>query len=92
MILDYNMHTFSWTTSILVLFLYIIVDALYVLYTKYIQQNKALASATTGSAMYGLFGFGTMAIVENPWNILFIIIGSWLGTYFMVKFYKDKKV
>ncbi len=82
------MNTFSITTAIIVFIFYVVVDALYVLYTRYIQQNKAMAAATVGAMMYGLFGFGTLAIIENSWNILPIILGSWVGTYFTIKYIK----
>ena len=84
------MNDFNWKIAALTFIFYILVDALYVVYTKYIQKNKAIPAATVGAAMYGLFGFGTLAVVSSPWNILFIILGSWIGTYVTVKYYKDK--
>lgn len=82
------MNEFSWIWAIAVFFFYVVVDGLYVLYTRYIQQNRALAAANVGSAMYGLYAFGTIAIIQSPWNILFIVLGAWLGTYLTVKYIK----
>lgn len=82
------MNNFNWWMGILVFFFYIIIDGLYVLYTRYIQKNRPIASATVGSSMYGLYAFGTIAIIQSAWNILFIILGAWVGTYLAVKYIK----
>ncbi len=86
--LPFFMNTFSWMTAFLVFVFYIVIDSLWVLYTRYVQDNRAFAAATVGAAMYGLFGFGTLAIVESAWNIVPMIIGSWLGTYLTIKLIK----
>ena len=77
----------SISTALFVTFAYIIIDALYALYTIYIQQKSPIKAATVGAAMYALMAFGILTFTSQPIYIIFVAIGSWIGTYFTVKYF-----
>ena len=86
-------HLFSWETAFLVCLAYFIVDALYAKYTFLVTKKKPIGAATTGAAMHFLIAFGVLSYVQNPLYIFPIVIGSWFGTYVVVKreYHKTKK-
>ena len=84
------MNDFSWITAFIVFIFYIFTDILYVLYTRYIMQNRAWATANTAGILYGLFAYGTIQYTNNHWYVIFVILGAWIGTFFTVKYFKDK--
>jgi len=70
---------------------YIMIDGLYVKYTLEVVSLKPFKSATLGSFMHILLAFGIINYTENWLYIFPLIVGSWIGTYFVVKWEKDKK-
>jgi hypothetical protein len=77
-------------------FTYLVFDILYVQYILCVSKLNAFQAANIGVIMYFLTAFGTIQYVSNFINIIPIIIGSWLGTYFTLKYEirrkdKDKK-
>lgn len=79
---------FSWVTALLVTLAYIVIDALYALYTIHIQKGNAITASNVGAGMYALMAFGTVTYTTAPVYVIFVAIGSWLGTYFVVKWHK----
>lgn len=55
---------------------YVVVDALYALYTIYVTERKPFAAAGIGSVMYALLAFGIMQYTHNPWYVLPVALGS----------------
>jgi hypothetical protein len=83
-----NTAPFSWWIAFTVFIFYVVVDALYVLYTKFIVEKKAHSGAMVGFIMYGLFAYGTIQYTNNHLYVAPVMIGSWLGTYLTIKYIK----
>lgn len=69
---------------------YFIVDALYARYTLHVNQYKASSAATTGALMHFILAFGVLNYVQNYLYVIPLAVGSWLGTYAMVRLEKHK--
>jgi hypothetical protein len=78
-------QTFSFQTAIIVFFAYILVDGMYAYYTVEITKRKPYSSATVGSAIHIVVAFGVLNYVQNFLYIIPLVIGSWIGTFIMVK-------
>lgn len=72
--------------AIAVFFFYLVVDILYVLYTRYIVEKKPFACANVAGLIYVLVAAGTVSYTSNPWYIIPVGAGSWLGTYIAAKY------
>lgn len=72
-------------------FAYILIDALYAIYTFSIAKNKPMAAATAGTIMYGLALFGLSNFAKNHYYLIPILAGSWVGTYYTVILMNRKK-
>ena len=70
---------------------YILIDALYAIYTFSIAKNRPLLAATSGTMMYGLALFGLSEFAKNNYYLVPILSGSWVGTYFTVILINRKK-
>jgi len=70
---------------------YILIDGLYVKYTLEVVSLKPFKSATIGSFMHVLLAFGVINYTENWLYIFPLILGSWIGTYAVVRWEKTKK-
>jgi len=81
---------FSWCTAFLVTMAYIVVDALYALYTIHIQKGNAVKAASVGAGMYALMAYGVITFTSQPIYVIFVALGSWIGTYVIVKWYNKK--
>lgn len=89
----YVLYTnFNWFVAVLVLISYVVIDGLYAKYTLEVVSLKPFVSATIGSFMHILLVFGVLSYTENWLYIFPLIIGSWIGTYFVVKSEKNKAV
>ncbi len=62
-----------------------LVDALFAYYIIKVNQGQALPAATTGAVMYLLLAGGVLAYTANPVNLAAVFIGSFIGTYLVVK-------
>ena len=74
--------------------LFIVYFAFDILYTRYIMsvtKLKAIQAANISVIMYGLTALGTIQYVENLLNIIPIVIGSWVGTYVIIRYEIRKK-
>lgn len=69
---------------------YFVVDAMYAHYTFSIAELRALSAANTGALMHFLLALGVLSYVQNYLYIIPITIGSWFGTYVIVK--RERKV
>lgn len=64
---------------------YLVVDAMYAYYTLAITNMRPVAAATTGSAMHFLLALGVLSYTQNYLYIAPIALGSWIGTYLIMK-------
>lgn len=84
------MSEFSWLTAALIFIVYTFIDILYTLYVIYVNERNALKAACTTSAIYVLIAFGVVNYSKNPWYVLPLASGAFLGTFVAVKF-KEKQ-
>lgn len=78
-------QTFDTKIAIAVFLAYLLIDAMYAYYTLAITKRRPVAAATAGSLMYVLIAFGILNFVQNYLYVVPMIIGSWIGTYVVVK-------
>ncbi len=83
--------SFSWSIALGVMVTYFIADALYAYYTLAVAERRAVRAASTGALLHFLLALGVLSYVENYLYIVPIAIGSWLGTYVLVKSEKIKR-
>ncbi len=81
---------FSIWTALLVGLIYFSIDWLYCVYTITITERAAIKAANSGAVIYMINAVGILSYLKNPWYILFVGIGGWLGTYLAVKYSKKK--
>jgi hypothetical protein len=74
--------------SLVIFAVYTALDMLYALYTMDIVSRKPMRAANVGALLYLLIAYGTTTYVKNPWYIVPAVLGSWLGTYVVVKWKK----
>lgn len=70
---------------------YLIVDALYAYYTLAVTQARPAVAATTGAVMHFLLALGVLSYVQNYLYIIPIAIGSWVGTYLVVRHEQENR-
>lgn len=80
-----HLDEFEPLTALIVFLVYVIVDGMYAYYTLAVSQKKPVMSATTGSLMHFLLAFGVISYVQNYLYLIPLAIGSWIGTYIVVK-------
>lgn len=64
---------------------YVIIDALYAKYTLDVANYNEYKAATTGSIIHVFIAFGVISYTNNWLYIFPLAIGSWIGTFLMVK-------
>lgn len=84
----FELQSIDIRVSVLIFIAYILIDGMYAYYTLAVTKRRPLASATTGALMHFLIAFGVLSYVQNYWYILPLVLGSWVGTYLVVRFYK----
>lgn len=80
-----SVSNFNWMIAGGVLIAYFIVDAMYAYYTLSVSRLNAFASANTGAVMHFLLALGVLSYVQNFLYIFPIAVGSWLGTFYILK-------
>lgn len=76
---------FDFKIAILILITYVIVDGMYASYTLQVTKKKPLSSATIGALMHFLLAVGVLGYVNNYLYLIPLAIGSWIGTFIVVK-------
>lgn len=61
--------------------IYLIFDCLYALYIKAIYDLRPLRASFLSVAMYLLTAYGTIEYISNPYNLIPILTGGFIGTY-----------
>lgn len=80
------MDEFSWYQAGLVFVVYIFFDILYALYVICVSKQRAVAASFVSSALYSLGAFGVMSYLNNPWYLIPLALGAFIGTYIAVKY------
>jgi hypothetical protein len=80
-----HIEEFNFLTAVLVFVVYIILDGMYAYYTLAVADKNAFRAATTGSVMHFLLAVGVLSYVQNYLYIIPLALGSWIGTYVVIK-------
>lgn len=64
------------------------IDSLYAFYTLRLVEKKAFQSAASGSMIHILTAFTIISYTQNYLYLIPLVIGSFTGTYVVVKYYK----
>lgn len=78
-------QSFDFKVAAIVFVAYLLVDAMFAYYTLAVTKNKPVVAATVGSAMYFFIAIGVLNYVQNYLYVLPLVLGSWIGTYVVVK-------
>jgi len=70
---------------------YIVVDGMYAYYTLQVTKKKPFSSATTGALMHFILALGVLGYVQNYLYLIPLAMGSWVGTFLIVKREKNLK-
>ncbi len=82
---------FSWPLALLTFFIYFFLDGVYVYYTIQINKLNSVKAALAAVLIYGLASAGVLIYTTNPYYVLFILVGAFLGTLAVVEFQKREK-
>ena len=85
-------ETFNFITATIVLIAYLIIDAMFAYYTFAVTKRMPAMAASIGSLMHFLMAFGVLNYVQNYLYIIPVAVGSWLGTYLVVKYHLDSGI
>ncbi|TXH08081.1 MAG: hypothetical protein E6Q06_00615 [Candidatus Moraniibacteriota bacterium] len=89
--ITFSLNDFDLGIGMLVFVAYMLIDGLYVAYTYSIVKKEPAVAATMGATMYLLIAFGVINFVDNFLYVIPLVLGSWLGTYFIVRRERDKE-
>lgn len=79
-------QSFDFEIAILILVTYVVLDGMYAYYTVSVTKKKPFVSASVGASMHFLIAFGVLNYVENYLYIVPIALGSFIGTYLVVRY------
>lgn len=79
-------QNFDFRIAGIIIITYIVLDGMYAYYTLAVTKKKPLNSAFVGSMMHFLVAFGVLNYIQNYLYILPIVVGSFIGTYFVVRY------
>lgn len=79
-------QSFDFKVAVIVFVAYLLVDAMYAYYTLAVTKNRPVAAASVGATMHFLIAFGVLNYVQNYLYIIPLAVGSWFGTYFVVRY------
>lgn len=66
-------------------------DVLHAIYTKAVSEDRPVLAATSGSVVYMVSAYAVIQYTQNWIYILFMVGGSWIGTYLTIIRSKGKK-
>lgn len=76
--------------ALVLVLLYTVLDALYVVYTLEMTRLRPFRAALAAVAIYVLGALGVVSYTANHWYILSVALGSFIGT-FLVVFWEKRK-
>ena len=79
------METFDIRIALGICIAYVLIDALNAKYTLELTQLKAAKTASIGILIHALLAFGVISYTQNWLYVFPLLIGSWIGTYIMIK-------
>ena len=79
-------QSFDFVIATTVFLAYLFVDAMYAYYTIVVIKKRPLAAASVGALMHFLIAFGVLTYVQNYLYILPLALGSFAGTYLVVRY------
>lgn len=85
-------HDFDFGLAALVFAAYLVIDALYAQYTYAVVKKNPMQAANIGFIMHFLLAFGVINYVGNFLYIVPLALGSWVGTYLVVRREKGKYI
>jgi len=86
-----SLHVNPWLALILFT-AYAVVDAMYARYTLSVTKAKPFEAATVGALMHFILAFGVINYVKNYLYIVPLALGSWIGTYLVVRYERKKRL
>ncbi len=86
------LRNFDFGIATLVFAAYLVIDALYAQYTYAVVKKKPMQAANVGFIMHFLLAFGVINYVGNFLYVVPLALGSWLGTYLVVRNEKGKDI
>lgn len=82
--------SFNFETACIIFVAYVVVDGMYAYYTLQVTKRKPFSAATTGALMHFLLAVGVLNYVQNYLYLIPLALGSWIGTFIVVK--KEQKL
>ena len=79
-----DVEPFSISIALSVFMAYLAIDWLFTEYTLSIVELKKARAANVGALIYLLGAFGVVSYVADPWYVIPMAMGGWLGTYLSV--------
>jgi len=80
-----QIHLINPITWIFLFIVSVIFDVTYTKSVLVIARVKARSAANLSVLMYLLTAYGTINYMHNIFNLIPIIIGAWVGTYYILK-------
>ena len=87
-----NMNDFNFLVAVGVFTAYILVDGMYAYYTLAVVDKRPFVSATIGALIHFLIALGVLSYIQNYLYIIPLAMGSWIGTFLVIKKYPGSKV
>lgn len=78
-------NNFDIVLAFMIFVAYLLVDALYAQYTFQVTQYKEYSAATIGALMHFILAFGVLNYVQNFLYVVPLAIGSWVGTFLVIR-------
>ena len=75
----------SLTLAVIIFFAYVFVDGLYAYYTLKVVDLNEYRSATSGAVIHLVLAFGVLNYINNFLYIIPLALGSWVGTFFLIR-------
>ncbi len=83
--IDLSFADFNWLLAAALFGSYVVVDALYALYTLWVVDRRPIASANVSLVMHFLLAAGVISYVHNFAYVIPITADSWVGAYLVVR-------
>lgn len=78
-------NEFRFEIALLIFVAYIVVDGMYAYYTLQVTKRKPYSAATVGALMHFILALGVLSYVQNYLYLIPLALGSWIGTFIIVK-------
>lgn len=72
-------------TALIVFVIYVLVDGMYAYYTLEVTKRRPYSAASIAALMHFLLAYGVINYTENYGYIIPLALGSWVGTFIVVR-------